>query len=135
MSDNFFSQLQASDKSWRKITPTLEGLQFDSRGLIPVIAQCADSGRVLMLAWMNKDTIQETLRDGRMVYFSRSRDERWRKGDTSGNIQQLARLFADCDGDTLLALVRQTGPACHTGRPSCFYAQLFPNDEPIVDDE
>ena len=99
-------------------------LRFDSAGLIPVIAQCADSGAVLMMAWMNRETLAETLATGQMVYYSRSRQCRWRKGEQSGNTQQCLAMIADCDGDTLLAKVRQTGPACHTGNPVCFFNNL-----------
>ncbi|MGI9338530.1 MAG: phosphoribosyl-AMP cyclohydrolase [Gammaproteobacteria bacterium] len=102
------------------------GLRFDASGLIPVIAQCADSGAVLMMAWMTPDTLAETLASGQMVYYSRSRNCRWRKGETSGNTQQCLALTADCDGDTILAKVRQKGAACHTGKPSCFFNNLPP---------
>jgi phosphoribosyl-AMP cyclohydrolase len=89
--------------------------------LIPAIAQQHDTGEVLMMAWMNQDAIDETLRTRRVCYYSRSRQALWRKGETSGQTQQLIDLRFDCDGDTLLLLVDQTGVACHTGRRSCFY--------------
>jgi phosphoribosyl-AMP cyclohydrolase len=92
--------------------------------LVPAIAQDAESGEVLMLAWMNAQTLAETLRTGQLTYWSRSRGERWRKGETSGHTQELVDARVDCDGDTLLFKVRQTGPACHTGAPSCFYRHL-----------
>ena len=96
-------------------------ITFDADGLIPVIAQQHDTGEVLMLAWMNRAAIEETLATGRVCYWSRSRQQYWRKGETSGQIQTLRELRVDCDGDALLALVDQTGVACHTGRRSCFY--------------
>ena len=99
-------------------------LRFDARGLIPVIAQQHDTGEVLMLAWMNREALDETLATGRVCYYSRSRKGLWRKGETSGQTQRLVELRADCDGDTLLLLVDQTGVACHTGRRSCFYTAL-----------
>ncbi len=103
----------------------IEGLdlvRFDDRGLVPAIAQDRATGRVLMLAWMNADTLRETLETGRMVYWSRSRQERWAKGDTSGDVQKVVEASYDCDGDTLLFVVDQTGKgACHTGQFSCFF--------------
>lgn len=96
-------------------------IKWNADGLIPVIAQQYDSKDVLMLAWMNQAALEETLRSGRVCYWSRSRQAFWKKGETSGQVQALKNLHIDCDGDTLLALVDQTGPACHTGRRSCFY--------------
>lgn len=96
-------------------------LAFDDRGLVPAIAQQHDTGEVLMLAWMNRDAVIATLTGGRVTYWSRSRQAIWRKGDTSGHIQELVDARVDCDGDTLLLLIRQTGPACHTGASNCFY--------------
>ena len=98
----------------------LAALRFDAAGLIPAIAQQNDTGEVLMMAWMNREAVEQTLATGRVVYFSRSRNALWRKGETSGQVQRLIDLRLDCDGDTLLALVHQTGVACHTGRRSCF---------------
>lgn len=99
----------------------LDTLHFGDHGLIPAIAQQHDTGEVLMLAWMNRESIAETLRTGRVCYWSRSRQALWRKGETSGQVQRLVELRLDCDGDTLLLLVDQHGVACHTGRRSCFY--------------
>ena len=99
-------------------------LTYDSRGLIPAIAQDHDSGEILMMAWMNAASIAETLRGGRVVYWSRSRNAFWRKGDESGHVQELVELRIDCDRDALLLRVRQTGPACHTNRRSCFYTAV-----------
>jgi phosphoribosyl-AMP cyclohydrolase len=96
-------------------------LRFDAEGLIPAIAQQHDTGEVLMLAWMNRAAVEETLATGRVCYFSRSRGALWRKGETSGQVQRLVELRIDCDGDALLLRVDQTGVACHTGRRSCFF--------------
>jgi phosphoribosyl-AMP cyclohydrolase len=99
-------------------------LKFDAQGLIPCIAQDAHNGDVLMLAWMNADAVAQTLATGRVTYWSRSRAAFWVKGESSGHVQELVDLRLDCDRDCLLALVRQTGPACHTNRRSCFYTAL-----------
>ena len=96
-------------------------LTFNDAGLIPAIAQDAHSNEVLMLAWMNAQSIAHTLETGRVTYWSRSRQEIWIKGATSGHTQELVEFRIDCDRDCLLMMVRQTGPACHTGRRSCFY--------------
>lgn len=95
--------------------------RFDADGLIAAVAQDADTGEVLMLAWMNAEALKQTLETGRAVYWSRSRKELWRKGDTSGHEQQVVEVRIDCDQDAVLLKVRQTGAACHTGRRSCFY--------------
>jgi phosphoribosyl-AMP cyclohydrolase len=102
----------------------LDSIVFDKDGLVPAVAQDAVNGQVLTLAFMNRATLRETIEGGRVVYWSRSRNARWRKGDTSGHIQELVELFIDCDGDALLLKVRQTGPACHTGKRSCFFRRL-----------
>ena len=99
-------------------------LKFDAQGLIPCVAQDAESGDVLMLAWMNADAVTQTLATGRVTYWSRSRAAFWVKGESSGHVQELVDLRLDCDRDCLLALVRQTGPACHTNRRSCFYTAV-----------
>ena len=101
--------------------PLLDAIAFDDRGLVAVIAQQHDSGEVLMMAWMNREAVVETVRTGRVCYWSRSRGKLWRKGETSGQAQRLVELRVDCDGDTLLVLVDQTGVACHTGRRNCFF--------------
>jgi phosphoribosyl-AMP cyclohydrolase len=102
----------------------LDDLRFDDRGLIPVVVQDVGNDDVLMLAWANRESLDRTLAEGRMVYWSRSRQELWRKGDTSGNVQHWEELRVDCDGDVLLARVHQRGPACHTGERSCFHREL-----------
>ncbi len=98
----------------------LDEIRFDHDGLVPVVAQQHDTGEVLMVAWMNRAAIEQTLATGRVIYFSRSRGELWAKGETSGNVQRLIDLRHDCDSDALLALIDQKGPACHTGTRSCF---------------
>ena len=99
----------------------LDALPYNDQGLVAAIAVDAGSGQALMLAWMDRAAIERTLATGDVWYFSRSRQRHWRKGETSGHEQRLAELRFDCDGDALLLKVRQTGPACHTGRRSCFY--------------
>jgi len=99
----------------------LEAIAFDRDGLVAAVAQQHDTGEVLMVAWMNREAVAETLATGRVCYWSRSRGKLWRKGESSGQAQRLVELRLDCDGDTLLLLVDQTGVACHTGRRSCFY--------------
>ncbi len=103
------------------MTAVLRELQFDERGLVAAVAQQHDTGEVLMLAWMNRQAVQETLRTGRAHYWSRTRRKLWRKGESSGQVQRLVELRVDCDGDALLLLVDQHGVACHTGRRSCFF--------------
>lgn len=104
--------------SWDEV---LAELAFNADGLLPAIAQQHDSGEVLMMAWMNREAILETLSTGRVCYWSRSRQRLWRKGESSGHLQTLRELRIDCDGDTLLLLVDQQGPVCHTLRSNCFY--------------
>jgi len=104
-------------------------LTFDAAGLVPCIAQDADSGDVLMMAWMSDAAIRRTLETGRVTYWSRSRQAFWVKGESSGHVQTLVELRVDCDRDCLLALVRQVGPACHTNRRSCFYTAIHDGAE------
>jgi len=99
-------------------------LRYDAAGLIPAVAQQHDTGEVLMVAWMNAASVARTLAEGRVVYWSRSRREFWRKGDTSGHVQRLVEMRIDCDRDCLLLMVDQTGPACHTGARSCFFTAV-----------
>jgi phosphoribosyl-AMP cyclohydrolase len=101
-----------------------EAVAFDVQGLVCTVAQQHDSGEVLMVAWMNRAALAETLASGRVCYWSRSRGKLWRKGETSGQTQALVELRVDCDGDTLLLRVDQKGVACHTGRRACFYRKL-----------
>ena len=104
-------------------------LTFNDAGLIPAIAQDVESREVLMLAWMNAESIARSLASGHVTYWSRSRQAFWAKGETSGNVQELVEMRFDCDRDCLLVLVRQTGPACHTGRRSCFYTAVREGSE------
>jgi len=99
----------------------LDDILFNTDGLVPAIAQQHDTGEVLMMAWMNRASIAESLETGQVCYWSRSRQSFWRKGESSGHRQRLVELRYDCDGDTLLLQVDQTGAACHTNRRSCFY--------------
>ena len=102
----------------------LDSVAFDANGLVSAIAQQHDTGEVLMMAWMNREAVAETLATGRVCYWSRSRGALWRKGETSGQTQRLVDLRIDCDGDTLLLLVDQTGVACHTGKRRCFFRRV-----------
>ncbi len=102
----------------------LDVVKFNDQGLVPAIAQDSTSGTVLMLAWMNRDSIDQTLASGSVTYYSRSRQSLWQKGETSGNTQRLVDMQFDCDADAILMLVEQTGPACHTNRPNCFYLRV-----------
>src|SRR3954454_15027361 len=103
------------------IEEALAQINFGLDGLVAAVAQQFDTGEVLMVAWMNRDSVRLTLAEGRVCYWSRSRRALWRKGETSGQVQLLREMRLDCDGDTVLLLVDQTGVACHTGRRSCFY--------------
>lgn len=104
-------------------------LKYDTAGLIPCIAQDEKSGEVLMMAWMNAESVAKTLESGKVTYWSRSRQAFWVKGESSGHVQSLVDLRLDCDRDCLLALVRQVGPACHTNRRSCFYTAVREGEE------
>lgn len=117
-----------------KLRDALDKLKYTAEGLIPAIAQQYDTQEVLMMAWMNRSSIEETLQTGRVCYWSRSRNNYWRKGEQSGQMQVLKELRFDCDADTILLLVDQTGPACHTGRRSCFYNKVEGN-QVIIDRE
>ena len=106
------------------IEAMLAEVRFDPQGLVPAIAQQHDTGEVLMMAWMDRNAVVETMQTGRACYWSRSRKAPWRKGDTSGHIQTVVDFRVDCDGDTVLMLVDQTGVACHTGRHNCFFRAI-----------
>lgn len=99
-------------------------IKWDERGLVPAVVQDANTQQVLMVAYMNAASLRRTLETSETVFWSRSRGELWHKGETSGNVQRVAGIFVDCDGDTLLVLVNPSGPACHTGEVSCFYRKL-----------
>ena len=106
------------------IARVMDALSFDANGLVAAIAQRAGTGEVLMLAWMNRDAVRETLETGRVTYWSRSRRALWRKGESSGHVQTLRSFRIDCDGDALLLGVDQIGAACHTNRPNCFFQDV-----------
>ncbi len=117
-----FNDLELANSGDRRpLNDVLDALVFNDEGLIPAIAQDATSNEVLMLAWMNRQSIERTLSEGYACYYSRSRQTYWRKGETSGHLQPLRELRFDCDGDAVLVIVDQKGAACHTNRPSCFY--------------
>lgn len=119
MSDTMQTTASSAAPAW------LGEVKFDEQGLIPAIAQDAKSGQILMVAWMNAESLTETALTGRAVYFSRSRKRLWRKGEESGHVQRLLELRLDCDSDVILMKVEQLGGiACHTGRASCFYRRL-----------
>ncbi|MFT3972694.1 MAG: phosphoribosyl-AMP cyclohydrolase [Amaricoccus sp.] len=109
----------------------IASIGFDARGLVPAIAQSRE-GEVLMLAWMNAESLAETLATGQVTYWSRSRAALWRKGETSGHVQRLVELRIDCDRDCLLLIVDQAGPACHTNRRSCFYTAVQAGEEVVL---
>lgn len=122
---SFFKELEKkSQGDIADLKTTLSELKYNSDGLIPAIAQQHDTGEVLMMAWMNRQSIEETLNTGQVCYWSRSRNSYWRKGESSGNQQKLISMSTDCDGDTLLLKVEQKGAACHTGRRDCFYNEI-----------
>ena len=107
----------------------LSEVKFNEQGLVPAIAQDAVNGQVLMMAWMNEESLRLTLETGFATYYSRSRRQLWKKGETSGHVQRVLGIRVDCDGDTLLLQVEQTGAACHTGNRSCFFRDILPEDE------
>jgi phosphoribosyl-AMP cyclohydrolase len=106
------------------IAQVMDALAFDANGLVAAVAQRHGTGEVLMLAWMNRDAVHETLKTGRVTYWSRSRQALWRKGESSGHVQTLRSVRIDCDGDALLLGVDQIGAACHTNRPNCFFTEV-----------
>lgn len=139
MTNNLFKTAEKASKGTTFALDAIKNsLKFNKEGLIPAIAQQQETGEVLMMAWMNITAFDETLETGRVCYWSRSRQQLWRKGELSGQIQVLREMRVDCDGDTLLLLVDQTGPACHTGRKSCFFhtireGQCEITTDPIID--
>lgn len=138
MSELFKSLESAGCGTQRSLAAILDAARWNDDGLLPAIAQQHDSGEVLMMAWMNRQALEETLTTGRVCYWSRSRNRLWRKGESSGQVQHLKAAHFDCDGDTLLLSVNQTGPACHTGRRSCFYVAMDTeygeiDAEPLID--
>ena len=120
-----FKELEGAASGTRvPLAKVLDALPFNEQGLIPVIAQDHMTKTVLMLAWMDRHAVERTLDKGLVCYFSRSRQTYWQKGETSGNVQELVEMTFDCDADAILISVAQTGPACHTNRPSCFYLRV-----------
>jgi len=111
-----------------------DSIRFDNNGLVPAIAQDAGTGRVLMMAWMNAEAVQQTLTTGFAHYYSRSRRCQWKKGESSGHLQRVRAIHLDCDGDTLLLTIDQTGPACHTNRNSCFFRQRVDDHWEIIEE-
>jgi phosphoribosyl-AMP cyclohydrolase len=125
MMNQFFQNLEGSADGESYSLPQVKAnLSFNRNGLIPVITQDHRSRTVLMMAWMNQQALEHTLSTGHMTYWSRSRSQLWKKGETSGNYQRLIEMRFDCDGDAILCSVEQHGPACHTGRPNCFYLRV-----------
>lgn len=137
--DKLFKALESAspDDELPTTATLLDAVRFNADGLLPAIAQQHDTKEILMMAWMNREALEETLNTHRVCYYSRSRKKLWRKGESSGQQQHLKSAALDCDGDTLLLQVEQTGPACHTGRRSCFYLSLTHehaaiNSEPLI---
>ncbi len=140
MSDNFsWKAIEKSELNQSyDLELALENIKYNEDGLVPAIAQQHDTGEILMMAWMNLASIKETLKTGRVCYWSRSRQAFWRKGESSGQEQHLKEFRLDCDADTILMKVDQTGPACHTGRRNCFYMvvdgdELKVDSDPLID--
>lgn len=140
MSDNFsWKAIEKSELNQSyNLELALENIKYNEDGLVPAIAQQHDTGEILMMAWMNLASIKETLKTGRVCYWSRSRQAFWRKGESSGQEQHLKEFRLDCDADTILMKVDQTGPACHTGRRNCFYMvvdgdELKVDSDPLID--
>lgn len=117
--------VQPGQKGTDALTAMLDQIRFDERGLVPAIVQDAETGQVLTLAYMNNLALERTLTTGQTVFWSRSRNELWHKGATSGNVQYVVAVYVDCDGDSLLVRVRPAGPACHTGNVTCFFRTLL----------
>ncbi|MCG8492873.1 MAG: phosphoribosyl-AMP cyclohydrolase [Sneathiellales bacterium] len=129
--DYFVKQEQLPDGTILDLDDVIEQLAFNEQGLIPVITQDAETKEILMFAWMNKQSLEMTIETKRVTYWSRSRQELWIKGETSGHTQALVSMAFDCDGDTILCQVVQSGPACHTGRPNCFYLDVNMDDRHV----
>ena len=133
MQNSFFQTAEEfSEGDKLPLDSVLENLLFNEQGLVPVIVQDDESRQVLMMAWMNKEAILKTLDTGKMTYWSRSRQSFWVKGETSGHTQQLVSMHIDCDGDSLLCFVKQSGAACHTYRPHCFYMRVEDSRDSVV---
>ncbi len=137
MEHHYFKSLEhLGDGAELRLTEVIDNIVFDDRGLLPVITQDSETKEILMFAWMNKEALQRTLSSKRMTYWSRSRQEYWVKGQTSGHTQALMNMSFDCDGDVALCQVKQEGKACHTGRRDCFYLQVdHPNQRVLIKGE
>lgn len=135
MKRDFFINIESlSSGSSLSLTEVIDEIYFDEQGLIPVITQDANTKSVLMFAWMNQLSLEKTLLSKRMTYWSRSRQQLWLKGETSGHTQELVSMAIDCDGDAILCEVNQTGGACHTGRADCFYLKIdIESNQVIID--
>ena len=132
MQRDYFISLEHRNEEYPLVlSDVIERLAFNEQGLIPVITQDAKTKSLLMFAWMNKEALEQTLVTKRMTYWSRSRQQFWVKGETSGHIQRLVAMSFDCDGDAVLCQVEQQGAACHTGRKSCFYLHVDPDNQQV----
>ena len=129
MSQGEWISVEYAGEKLEPLAAAAANVRFDERGLVPAVVQQAGSGEVLMVAWMNAESLSLTLRTGTTWFWSRSRQELWNKGATSGNMQQVRRVLVDCDADTLLVEVDSPGPACHTGHRSCFFREIAISDE------
>lgn len=133
MNRTYFQAIEPlTDKTQLDLDEVIAELAFNEDGLIPVIAQDATSKDVLMFAFMNEESLRLTLTTQQMTYWSRSRQQLWKKGESSGNRQGLVSMSFDCDGDCILCMVNQLGPACHTGRPNCFYLNVDTNQQKVL---
>ncbi len=133
MKNIFFESMEECQKGEGfTLLEALDNLQYNADGLVPVITQDASSMKILMMAWMNRESIEKSLATKCMTYWSRSRQSFWIKGETSGNTQLLKQMSIDCDGDSILCLVEQKGGACHTGRPNCFYWDVNSVESKVV---
>ena len=133
--DYFIALEQLENNSSLALPEVIEQLAFNEQGLIPVITQDAETKTMLMFAWMNKEALQKTLATKRMTYWSRSRQELWVKGETSGHAQRVISMSFDCDGDAILCQVEQQGAPCHTGRESCFYLNVKADNQQVIVNE
>lgn len=129
MSQGEWISVEYAGEKLEPLAAAAANVRFDERGLVPAVVQQVGSGEVLMVAWMNAESLSLTLRTGTTWFWSRSRQELWNKGATSGNMQQVRRVLVDCDADTLLVEVDSPGPACHTGHRSCFFREIAISDE------
>ena len=133
--DYFIALEQLENNSSLALPEVIEQLAFNEQGLIPVITQDAETKTMLMFAWMNKEALQKTLATKRMTYWSRSRQELWVKGETSGHVLRVISMSFDCDGDAILCQVEQQGAPCHTGRESCFYLNVEADNQQVIVNE